>query len=705
MKNRSLLYQLLEATDPKERLSARLRKRRQRDRESTAKTSSPFNMVLIVKNKMNGEILIIDKESYTPKYHEIIVAPEKINQAIIKDTLDDPNFVQTETSKRLFGDVKSDKSSSTKKKSSDESGGDGSGDDGSGGDESGGDEESSVASAPMPKPEIPFTQSNVASGPTIALGMMGGMKTSDLLRAGLTPEQIEEYNSSDQIQQASMKIAQDISFYFKQLVGRDISEYTPNLIKEQLFVTSDFWKNMGGTDSAPKTEIVFRHKCIDESTKNKDKKCAETMCGCTDAGVIPSEQMMTVTMKYGPSSITSGRINNQSLSTLYATIAFIDIMASGGNPTEILNQFDEKERDALKKLKEDINFIKKIASTYVQDKLISNTDTSDTASKLEKIDKLALNIHQKIERIINSNILYKEMFLHEAMTGYFQFGPQSPARSKAIVAVIPDEYTVAMDEIDLLYVKKIITIDPKFVVNMKSQIDESPDELAELEACKIRNGGKCNRIFDPKKFAIRNLINASLQMQEKVYFKHSALKHLVEQEEMEGTPEEQFKALIENASGLMDLMNIFAVKPDQITIGQVDFFNITSTTFSAERNIIKVNGKTFKIPVQMDPIQVTNTEQITEDLDDPTGKNTTTALPHKKLIKKPRNYKKEQKYESTPEQKARRAARGRSRYKLAKLKLVRKGDKRDVDHKNKNTDDATVGNLQIMSASKNRAKH
>jgi hypothetical protein len=291
------------------------------------------------------------------------------------------------------------------------------------------------------------------------------------------------------------------------------------------------------------------------------------------------------------------------------------------------------------------------------------------------------------------------------MTGYFQFGPQSPACSKAIVAVIPDEYTVAMDKINLSYIKKIITIDPKFVVNMKSQIDESPDELAELEACKIKNGGKCNRIFDPKKFAIRNLINASLQMQEKVYFKHSSLRHLVEQEEMEGTPEEQFKALIENASGLMDLMNIFAVKPDQITIGQVDFFNITSTTFSAERNIIKVNGKTFKIPVQMDPIQVTNMEQITEDLDDPTGKKTATALPHKKLIKKPRNYKKEQKYESTPEQKTRRAARGRSRYKLAKLKLVRKGDKRDVDHKNKNTDDATVGNLQVMSASQNRAKH
>ena len=114
MKHRSKLYQLIEQTsDPKERMNARLRKRRQRDRERVQEQSNPLSMILVVKNKMNGEILIIDKESYTPKYHEIIIAPDKLNQAVLNDIVADPKFVQTETSKRLLGDVKGEQPSTT----------------------------------------------------------------------------------------------------------------------------------------------------------------------------------------------------------------------------------------------------------------------------------------------------------------------------------------------------------------------------------------------------------------------------------------------------------------------------------------------------------------------------------------------------------------------------------------------------------------
>lgn len=45
-----------------------------------------------------------------------------------------------------------------------------------------------------------------------------------------------------------------------------------------------------------------------------------------------------------------------------------------------------------------------------------------------------------------------------------------------------------------------------------------------------------------------------------------------------------------------------------------------------------------------------------------------------------RNYAKETKWESSPRQKARRAARGRARYKAMKQGKVRKGDGKEVDH-------------------------
>lgn len=45
-----------------------------------------------------------------------------------------------------------------------------------------------------------------------------------------------------------------------------------------------------------------------------------------------------------------------------------------------------------------------------------------------------------------------------------------------------------------------------------------------------------------------------------------------------------------------------------------------------------------------------------------------------------RNYKKEGKWESSPTQKKRRAARGRARYAAQKKGLVHKGDGKELDH-------------------------
>lgn len=60
-------------------------------------------------------------------------------------------------------------------------------------------------------------------------------------------------------------------------------------------------------------------------------------------------------------------------------------------------------------------------------------------------------------------------------------------------------------------------------------------------------------------------------------------------------------------------------------------------------------------------------------------------------------------YNSSPEQKKRRAERNASRRKMEDAGKVRKGDGKDVDHRNHNTGDQSAKNLSVMSKSKNRA--
>lgn len=63
------------------------------------------------------------------------------------------------------------------------------------------------------------------------------------------------------------------------------------------------------------------------------------------------------------------------------------------------------------------------------------------------------------------------------------------------------------------------------------------------------------------------------------------------------------------------------------------------------------------------------------------------------VAKRKRNYKEEQKWQSTPEQKARRAARGRHRYKLMKTGKLKPG--MEVEHKNGNAQDGSPSNLTV----------
>lgn len=69
-----------------------------------------------------------------------------------------------------------------------------------------------------------------------------------------------------------------------------------------------------------------------------------------------------------------------------------------------------------------------------------------------------------------------------------------------------------------------------------------------------------------------------------------------------------------------------------------------------------------------------------------------------------RDYAKEyREYHGRPEQIKRRSGRNKARRKMVKAGMARKGDGKDVHHKDKNTLNNRSSNLAIMSRSRNRS--
>jgi hypothetical protein len=79
------------------------------------------------------------------------------------------------------------------------------------------------------------------------------------------------------------------------------------------------------------------------------------------------------------------------------------------------------------------------------------------------------------------------------------------------------------------------------------------------------------------------------------------------------------------------------------------------------------------------------------------------AMPSSKNYKRDYSDKGEGKYDKSPKRKAANNARKRARYKLEKEGKVKKGDGKDVIHKNGNPTDNRRSNLGVQKSSKNRS--
>ena len=75
------------------------------------------------------------------------------------------------------------------------------------------------------------------------------------------------------------------------------------------------------------------------------------------------------------------------------------------------------------------------------------------------------------------------------------------------------------------------------------------------------------------------------------------------------------------------------------------------------------------------------------------------------MAQRDRDYRQEyDDYHGNERQKKRRAARNKARRHMQKSGRVRKGDGREVDHKNYNAEDNSEGNLRVVDKKTNREK-
>ena len=109
-------------------------------------------------------------------------------------------------------------------------------------------------------------------------------------------------------------------------------------------------------------------------------------------------------------------------------------------------------------------------------------------------------------------------------------------------------------------------------------------------------------------------------------------------------------------------------------------------------NRVYVNGKPHEIPVET-PVDYS-----------PNGNVEFPMLEAFLLENKKRNYRQEyDRYHSKPQQRKNRSKRVLARRLMMKLGKVRKGDGKDVDHKDGNPQNNGKGNLRVRDKSENRA--
>lgn len=642
-------------------------KRKQRERDETKiKMGDLKGAIMVVRNDI-GDIEIIDKESYDPSHHDVVVAADKATRGNVSKYVKDADFVNTETSKKLFGliqkgagkgktkeKVKEEKPKDKKEKSEKET--------------------NAGAAQQLPQQLIPATKkaskkdtfstshgaTEMESGIVYAMNSMLGLTPQQMLDKGLIDKKDLDaamQNPNESFLPSCQRAAQQI---LKQY-GKVYVKHTGRLKKETKL--NDSAKQNGVSDTTPKSDLIL----VDEK-------------GNVIAGL---------SQKIGNSQLSSGGPSETITNLKWAMQQVGDkLESSSKNQIEKFIKFFEDELGGNPRTKQGpVSLYQKGGQREGDDKEVK---------RREELHEKATDM---LNSVLNGDKKLASAFVYALMTGSGKFEEGSAALASHIFSANRDGTDAKLTPIDMDYCEKILG-KVKFQMKFKSSAVETTDikqKWKEFEERKRKLGEKVSIEEDFRQYSFRSVIRAYLMESES--FRGRLLKLIVENTEetkLKNTaiPDPKTKEeAIEYLKDAFEYIGDDAFKLVQFFEDSIDFdttqpiidWSEYANQPSSITNKIFVNGKEFNIPVE-EPYDYEDNGSMTSPLSEG------------------RNYRKEyDNYHSKPEQRKNRSKRVLARRLMMKLGRVKKGDGKDVDHKDGNPRNNGKHNLRVRSKSENRA--
>ena len=638
-----------------------LRKRKQRANDDAKAAGGDMRQYCVVKNK-NDEVMIIRKSNFNDSSHIMKVSSDKMTMGAAAAAAKDKKFVQTKSSITLLGKIegkptanekdgsskkepKNEKSSKTTKSSKSKN-----------------KKEEEV----LPPPNVPrITKGSKSSFPdddhkavdmeigvVAAFNMALGIDIDKQVKLNLITPQAAQYLKTSQTLLAAGQ--RSVSVIQEQLAtfhpgSNFVAKHYGSTKAEKI---SKLWASLGGVDNTPKSDILFQ----DRNTG----------------------QVVGISVKCGPSQLMSGKAGGEATATIHAALQSID-------RRKLSPAVKSQVNGLIKSLKNLVNEPQRTKGGDISD-FLSGGELEGKDTDITKYDDLHKKAKRKLADLLSESKEFREAFVLEALSGAAKFGtgnPEkiSPSVAQYVLAFNKDGTNTSLSQITPEYANKVADA-LSFIIRFKSSSVKSKDALK----IQKKTGRKVYSYWS----VIAMVLNPNKMIKES--FSYNTILRFLSENFSDINLDPVLDEVEAQVGGdVYSLMEFLEIEPETADTGDIDLSEIGKLE-SGFFNIVRVGNKEFEIPVEKN----VQTEPLME--------NPYVAFAKRFLLEK-RNYRKEyDNYQGKPDQVRNRSNRNKARRLLAKMGRVRKGDGKDVDHKNGNPKDNSVGNLKVTSKSHNRSK-
>jgi hypothetical protein len=688
----------------KRKTQNRNNQRTHRSRESNAiKSGDVKNKVMVVKNNKTGRIEIIDKDSYDKSVHEIKVDAKNATVGAVQKFLNDKAFANTDTSIALFGKVAK----------------------GAGGAKEG---KTKKSEKPKAKSEKKEKEKGPSKEQKSAQKQMMPQEPGewDLEQGTIEPKRKQSKNCSlptshdAKIVEPAMAVfanaANGIDFKKQVEMGLVDEGVMKAILKSPHKSLHESAQRMGNAlvnhygqrvyfkvVGSKLEDVKLSKKAEEGGLTNKTSK-ADVHIFSADT----NELIDTASVKCGASQASSGNWQD-------STVGLQWTLDNANNFGISLPKYVVKEVEDL------ISFISD-PNEYAGNEVTARGPTNlykargafagqdPTFTKKEKANK---TLTEKMNKLFKKSPEVLALYALTQMTGFHKFEENSTAIARSMIAVSHDGTQVKIGQIDLDLAKKL-KIDVASRIKSSSAASKAQElEWDNLQEQAKKSGKTLTDADDFRPYGYRNTIRTVINEVDLRTLKEnkspltsmsgiSIFKMLTENNKKDSEFYNVGMSPEEVEQNLKDLKEISKEDPMQVfqivnsafdyddISPKVDFLDLLPTE-GYTVNRVYVNGKEFRIPVEMPydyPVPGMQVPQV--------------SLEEQNLFE--RNYRKEyDNYHSKPEQRKNRSKRVLARRLMMKLGRVKKGDGKDVDHKDGNPRNNGKHNLRVRSKSENRA--